>query len=63
MKVPQSNVSITQGNTSMDSPDELKAHLRRERDKVCSRKVDFLDELQEYLIKEGGKGTPLWWSH
>jgi hypothetical protein len=42
----------------MESPDELKAHQRMERDKVGSWKVESLDELQEELIK-GGKGTSL----
>jgi hypothetical protein len=43
----------------MESPDELKAHQRVEREKVGSWKVESLDELQEDLIKKGGKGSPL----
>jgi hypothetical protein len=42
----------------------LKAHQRMERDKgkVGSWKVESPDELQEELIKKGGKGTSLGWS-
>jgi hypothetical protein len=42
MKAPKSYVSITQGNTSMESPDELKAHQRVERERpldVVARKA------------------------
>jgi hypothetical protein len=49
----------------MNSPDELKAHQKRERGKkgkVGSWKVESPDELQEELIKKGGKGTSLGWS-
>jgi hypothetical protein len=46
----------------MESSDELKAHQRRERDKVGSGKVESLDELQEDIIKKGGKVTSLGWS-
>jgi hypothetical protein len=35
----------------MELTDELKAHQRRERDKVGSWKVESPDELQEELIK------------
>ena len=45
----------------MESPDEIKAHQRMERDKVGYWKLESLDELQEELIK-GGKGMPFWWS-
>jgi hypothetical protein len=49
MKAPQSHVSITQGNISMQSPDELKAHQMMERGKKgkggflrrCSRQMNF----------------------
>ena len=45
----------------MESPDELKAHQRVERDKVGSWKVKSPDEIQEDLIK-GGNGTSFRWS-
>jgi hypothetical protein len=49
----------------MESPDELKAYQRMENDKgkVGSGKVESPDELQYELIKNGGKGTSLGWSH
>jgi hypothetical protein len=50
----------------MESPDELKAHQRMERgkrEKWVLGKVESPDELQEELIKKGGKGTSLGWSH
>jgi hypothetical protein len=49
----------------MESPYELKAHQRMEKDKekVGSRKVELPDEFQNELIKKGGKGTSLRWSH
>jgi hypothetical protein len=49
----------------MESPDEIKAHQRMERGKegkVGSGKVESPDELQDELIKKGGKGTSLGWS-
>jgi hypothetical protein len=48
----------------MESPDELKAHQRMEKDKgkVGSGKVESPDELQNELIKKKGKGTSLGWS-
>jgi hypothetical protein len=49
----------------MEFPDETKAHQRMERGekgKVGSRKVESPDELQNELIKKGGKGTSLGWS-
>jgi hypothetical protein len=48
----------------MEFPEELKAYQRMEKDKgkVGSKKVESLDELQEELIKKGGKGMPLGWS-
>ena len=48
----------------MDFPEELKAYQRMQKDKgkVGSGKVESPDELQDELIKKGGKGTPLGWS-
>jgi hypothetical protein len=43
----------------MESPDELKAHQRMEKDKgkVGFGKVESPYEIQEELIKKGGKGN------
>ena len=48
----------------MESPDELKAHQRMEKDKgkVSYGKVESLDEIKDELIKKSGKGTFLGWS-
>ena len=62
MKLPQSHISISLGNTSLESLNELKAHQKVERDKVGYWKVESLDELQEELIK-GGKGASFRWIH
>jgi hypothetical protein len=36
--------------------------MKRDKGKVGSWKVESPDELQEELIKKGGKGTSLGWS-
>jgi hypothetical protein len=49
----------------MESPDETNAHQRMEREKKerwVLWKVESPYELQEELIKKGGKGTSLGWS-
>jgi len=47
----------------MESPNETNSHQRMEMGKkVGSGKVESPDDLQNELIKKGGKGTSLGWS-